>query len=94
MGLRELERAALEMRRREHDALLCADALDLRMEDLYQLAFDRVAVLLDLHDSKEVEPEGSESNRCVEVVGSVDTRNSFMGLHDETRDALLVADTG
>ena len=82
------------MRRREHDALLRADALDLRMEDLYQLTFDRVAVLLDLHDSEEVEPEGSEPNRRVEVVGPVDTHNSLMSLHDEFRDALLLSDTG
>ena len=56
------------------------------MEDLYQLTFDRVAVLLDLDDSEEVEPEGSKSNRRVEVVGSVDTDNSFMVLHDEFRE--------
>lgn len=83
MGLRVCQRSALEVRRREHDALLRADALDLRMENLYQLTFDRVAVLLDLDESEEVHPEGSESNRRVEIVGSVDTRNSFMRLHDE-----------
>ena len=64
------------------------------MEDFYQLRLIGWRCCLTSTTARKSSPEGSKSNRRGRGRRSVDTDNSFMVLHDEFRDALLLSDTG